>query len=51
MAALLIKERVKGSEAARQKALRALMHPLSGNKLVRDTKSTARVASTICSSI
>lgn len=37
MAALLIKERVKGSEAARQKALRALMHPLSGNKLVRDT--------------
>ena len=25
-------ERVKGSEAARQKALRALMHPLSGNK-------------------
>ena len=37
LAALLIKDNVKGSEAARQKALRALMHPLSGNKLVRDT--------------
>ena len=37
MAALLIKDRVKGSKRRQQKALRNLMLPVKGNVLVRET--------------
>ena len=45
MAALLIKNRVKGSKRRQQKALQRLMGPVNGNQVVQNTPTCLEISS------